>query len=425
MRILYWNVSSCWVDKLVIPHIACLFSQYDAIAIAEPSVNVHTHQLCNLPGFTLFFSVRPSTSHRADGGVLLYIINHLISVTSLINAYDGSPTDKIWIKILDVIFCFLYLPHANSIFLNELPLDPLDELDGEVLNYSLAGTQGLVLMGDFNAHTGSDPPKRHSVDLKVDGRGLQLLALCESRRLLILNGSTAFNSRPTLLRANAETVIDYAVVSPNLLASFVILNFFDESEHAPISLTLSIPGPPSSTKDTKLILALPLSKPSPLPPPTTVDLALINLLRPVIKQTVRHNGTIRPITYSDSARIRELRKRSLDLRTKARINGSWQGNDRSDYCKIRNAVTSLSRQRRRRDSEAFADKLLGLQSSSAFWDHIRKVSGKKQRISVSADDLEAYFRALYVPPNSDQFDSTFLRYCRAVLDCCVPSCYGA
>lgn len=82
-----------------------------------------------------------------------------------------------------------------------------------------------------------------------------------NRELLILNGTSLSNSGPTLLRTNAKTVIDYAVTSPHLFSSFIILDFMDESEHAPLSLSLNIshtlpPTPSPVSLDRKSAMTL-------------------------------------------------------------------------------------------------------------------------------------------------------------------------
>lgn len=172
--------------------------------------------------------------------------------------------------IQNITYCFVYLPHVNSVFLDRLPLDPISELDGEVLNYSLNSGDALVLMGDFNAHTASNPPPRISVDTKTDIRGKALLAMCANRGLKILNGSTLANSGPTLVRTGSSTVIDYAITTNKLAlhANFGIVDLQIESEHTPIWLHLDgingllAPKAPD-------IITLPRRSPEDLPPPHT------------------------------------------------------------------------------------------------------------------------------------------------------------
>lgn len=216
--------------------------------------------------------------------------------------------------------------------------------------------------------------------------------MCHNRELLVPGGTPPPNPGPTLLRTNAKTVMDYAVTSPHLFSSFIILDFMDESEHAPLSLSLNILHTLPLTNSIS-ITPLPLSKPSPLPLPSNVDLALINLLRHTQKSASR------PLLVHkcspDYARMRELRRRSICLRNDARPAGAWFNHTRSENCKILNTFTSLSRQKKRNDSEDFASKRLALNSKSAFWNQIKRAIGKKPMIAISADLLEVHFRSLY------------------------------
>lgn len=155
-----------------------LVNEYDVFTISESSVNEFSFHLSFIKGYTTYHFLRKATSWRQEGGLLLLV--------SVLATHHGSYIDKVWIKIAHVVFCFLYLLHGGSVFLNNVPGDPMDELDGEILLYGLFGK--VLLIGDFNAHTGPNPTPRQSVDPRVDQRGRQLLSMCLNRNLRILNG---------------------------------------------------------------------------------------------------------------------------------------------------------------------------------------------------------------------------------------------
>lgn len=68
-------------------------------------------------------------------------------------------------------------------------------------------------------------------------------------------------------------------------------------------------------------------------------------------------------------------------------------------------------------SAAFAQKLLGLRSTTGFWSHIKRTTGKakKPRLAIPANDVVDHFKKLLAPPNCSLFDDEYLKYAEAVL----------
>lgn len=106
------------------------------------------------------------------------------------------------------------LRHANNVFTDRLPSGPMSDLDGGVLNYLSTSNGSIILMGDFDAHTGRNSTPRLSDNEKTDSTGKALLAMCSNRGLRILNGSKVSNSGPTLARSGNRLCYCYTPISP-------------------------------------------------------------------------------------------------------------------------------------------------------------------------------------------------------------------
>ena len=140
----------------------------------------------------------------------------------------------------DIYIITVYLPPEHSSYLKSTNTDPFLLLSQ---TYSkIPKDAHIILMGDFNAHTGQsngtsplihtkviphpqtnsediEPSKRKSLDhSKVDTYSHQLLQFCDHRNLTILNGCTPGDSQGqfTYERGNTCSVIDYSIVSQSL-----------------------------------------------------------------------------------------------------------------------------------------------------------------------------------------------------------------
>jgi hypothetical protein len=181
--------------------------------------------------------------------------------TEIIERNDNSYDSNIWIKIGNCLICFVYLQHANSTFINLLPLDPAQALEGDIDKYSLLYPDcHMAVVGDINAHCMAILDNS-SPDARVDSRGCMLIELCAAKNLKILNGSPPGCTGPTLLRTDVFSVIDYAIVSNSLCSTMKIHDFNVLSEHAAIEVTLTLDWTPSSPANTKKIRQLPYKCP--------------------------------------------------------------------------------------------------------------------------------------------------------------------
>ena len=150
--------------------------------------------------------------------------------------------------------------------MSQLDTDIIDELEHDIMEYSLCGN--IMLTGDLNARTGTNsdlvddddkhlpfddeyivdsvPMKRTSLDSIVNSRGKRLLDLCIQSSLHIVNGRFLgdTNGNFTCFKYHGSSVVDYNIVSESLLRKIVTfrVNKFNclLSDHCQITLSLKI-----------------------------------------------------------------------------------------------------------------------------------------------------------------------------------------
>ena len=164
--------------------------------------------------------IRPKNKKtgRRFGGLSIYIRNH---VRAGVKFLTHASNDYIWLKLCksyfklhdDLYICFAYIPPGNSSFSKKLDYDILELIENDIVKYSQLGH--ILLAGDLNSRISqendfiiSDSDKHIPLysDYKFDSvsltmrrlnknkiintRGKQLLAMCISSHLRILNGRT-------------------------------------------------------------------------------------------------------------------------------------------------------------------------------------------------------------------------------------------
>ena len=157
----------------------------------------------------------------------------------------------------------------------------VDMLKDLVANLSPKGTVGVC--GDLNARTGtlsdvpdislnSDPlcisndlsfpiwtsesslSSRYSMDVKTNNYGKELLLLCQSSGLRIVNGRYSLDKHVgkfTCYKDNGQSVVDYLLAQENLFNSLLLFEIgekWPDSDHCPVTFHLKATFPCSSTQ---------------------------------------------------------------------------------------------------------------------------------------------------------------------------------
>ena len=165
--------------------------------------------------------------------------------------------------------CALYISPSNSTYLQRTDKDVFNTLENDITKFSRKGT--IMLLGDLNAHISNadfDFVVGDSVDVMHDflpvnynldnmhltrntetkqatnEYGKNILDLCISSQLRILNGRTVGDSRgrATFHGFNGSSIVDYCICSSELLKDvlFFKVNEFDGifSDHNQITVSI-------------------------------------------------------------------------------------------------------------------------------------------------------------------------------------------
>lgn len=278
--------------------VTAFITSYDVCVLVETRVT-EADDLPTVPGFRRFhLPATQGQGHGVSGGVAMYVrdiggrrFKATIWSPPRTDLPESPARHALWVRIdglagIPLYVAGVYVPpttsrpeYIDTDWAERLQLG-LDALS------SLHGVDFLpVLLGDFNAHTGSEeegheaaaalleglgvpggdlddygpeaalPPRATPCKLAVDGRGEELLQLCASCGLAITNGRVAGNSDvvPSMWpkKDKQDSVVDYALLpvqSFHLAARLEVgLDKPVKSDHRPLTLTLLRPSRPSGT----------------------------------------------------------------------------------------------------------------------------------------------------------------------------------
>jgi exonuclease III len=277
LKISFWNVESISSNnnsKLDDDDFTSFITSKDIIGLSE----THTPNKVEIPGYVSFCKSRKRNkkARKYSGGLAFFVKK---SISRGCHLVSGKSRDAMWLKLdkhffqfkADIYVCSLYFSPCNSTFTSNLDYCPFSALEEDLENFKLKGS--VVVGGDFNARTlqGHDfiicddkdvapfdlpgsyqydnadlIPPRSNMDLGVNPYGKKLLNLCQSHNLRILNGRTIGDSLGnfTCFKYNGSSVIDYVLVSPDLIDSVMychVEDFSSFSDHCMISLRLNLP----------------------------------------------------------------------------------------------------------------------------------------------------------------------------------------
>ena len=230
------------------------------------------NETISLEGYTTYRSDRPkSKNERHYGGLAVLIKNELNDLLDIKITHQTH--DYMWLRISknklesneDMYICIAYIPPSNSEYLAKVGVDVFDQIQNDIVKFSQLGQ--IILTGDLNARTGNQQDfitndgvnqmkldfdyksdkqisLRNSLDTIKNERGNDLIDLCVSSRMRILNGRTIGDTFGyfTCHKWNGSSVVDYAIVSENLLdyVSYFKVNqtLGDMSDHCCISFKI-------------------------------------------------------------------------------------------------------------------------------------------------------------------------------------------
>jgi hypothetical protein len=271
-----WNLNGIYDrdknSKLEDPWVNAQLSKCDIFAVVETHLESNTVSFDRYLNFSI--NREKSRNNRHYGGISVFIhenIHHHVS------NYKVNGSDYIWLKIdhsiseseQDIYLCFCYIPPENSSIHSSRQTDVIQELQSDIMDLSQKGQ--IIIAGDLNARTATisdfiirDDDKyipmfdeypiddntitRNSQDVTIDERGKQLVDICTSAQLRILNGRKLGDSigHFTCHKWNGSSVVDYIIVSREILpciSKFQVGEYNNLiSDHCLVLATIRLPS---------------------------------------------------------------------------------------------------------------------------------------------------------------------------------------
>lgn len=275
LKIGCWNIQGLQnkdVDKTRDQSFIDQIRGYDIVALTETHTVEGQTENIEVKDYDIYAIHRPKhiKATHGSGGIMLLIRSGLRDGIKIIPCQSK---DYVWVKLDkeffsledDIYLCAVYSPPPDSAYSKRLDTDILEQIEIDTYKYKKCGQ--VILIGDFNARTGTAPDyiihdndnyipldekypidsslqQRQSQDNIIDDRGKHLLEICIAAQLRILNGRKIGDSigHYTSHQYNGSSVIDYAVCSESILnriASFHVHDLIGSlTDHCMISFTL-------------------------------------------------------------------------------------------------------------------------------------------------------------------------------------------
>ena len=272
LKLCAWNIHGYYSrligNKFEDKEFIKIFDDVDVIGITETHMHEEASDGMNIPGFhRLKFKneLKNKRSNTAPKGIAVFVKE---DKKKLFSPVMMDNEDAIWIKMKKEIS-----GEAQDIFIGTCYLNPsrgqkndqkIAKLAEDIAELQEKGM--VIIQGDLNARTGgledtvapdkSDeifeinfdkpPPKRNSQDEKVDSRGQELLDMCKSLDINIVNGRRTGDpfGEYTCIKYNGNSVVDYVIASPTVydkVSLFKVGEFLPWlSDHCPLYCTLEV-----------------------------------------------------------------------------------------------------------------------------------------------------------------------------------------
>lgn len=249
IKMCFWNIGglkSKAHDKTKDPDFINEVKKYDLVFLAETHIG-NDAGIYNIGPFDFHPICRKASRHnnRHFGGLAIL---RKPEIKRYVKILKNTNPDYQWVKLdkeffglkKDLYICLVYYPPSGSTYTQGLDKDILDCIDSDIGTYQNLGN--IMLCGDFNARISTEPDfisqddnqyvpifsnypvdmdlmQRQSPDTTLDTRGKELLDLCISKQIRILNGRTLGDmfGHYTCYTPNGASVVDYVVVSEGIL----------------------------------------------------------------------------------------------------------------------------------------------------------------------------------------------------------------
>ena len=265
-----WNIHGYYSrdigNKLRVKDFLDIIKNDDFVGVTETHIHEGILEELSIPGYhCLSFKNRKknSKSNTAAGGIAIFVKQNLVKLFSVIELGND---DAIWVKLKkefvgedrDIYIATCYFSPSKG-QVHEREIAKITE------NIMFLNSKGHVIInGDLNAKTSNledtivpdksdelfditinePPPKRNSRDITVNARGREMIDMCTSLDLNIVNGRKTGDlfGNYTCIKWNGNSVVDYLLTSASLFSHVSLFKIGEFvpwlSDHCPIHFTL-------------------------------------------------------------------------------------------------------------------------------------------------------------------------------------------
>lgn len=486
LKLMVWNIHGL-ANKLENEDFVNYISKSDLIIFLETmKLDTYHPTICDFEFKHFQRKFQHPRARRPAGGIGILIRSKLIqnSIVSVIKSSDFV----VWLKIKQLT--------GPDLFLGAVYIPPLDStstissfqdnnafylLQEEITHYSQLGHVGIC--GDFNSRTGRLPDfqmtegrddhdlyiphfnnsdnaftsrMRHSDDVKVNCYGKELLELCKSSDMRIMNGYFDDNSSTgifTCYTPNGKSLVDYLICDSyyfTKLSKFAIDPLNSDSDHRPLIFSLVIEITAKVDKPLKTIKANKNNRyykyifnhdQAPnliesLESDICITLydkfleniisdnsvnAVVNDVYNLVETAISHSF---PKKYQKSKGNTFPKNEWFDLECKdlkRQVNNYSKNHDLDiqenlkEYCLLKKKYKTITQSKKRIYQNNVRESLRTMELTNTqeywkFWDKLKKNSSCSVVGTISLDSFEQYFNSIKSPPDESisNFDMEFL-----------------
>ena len=459
LSVMTWNIHGLG-EKLTLPHIQNLLSKYDIIILSEIWKNAGFK-----PDFAGFKYVQITRSHkhpnarRQSGGIGILIskaIQKGVNIKRVMDFFVWIHLDaKFFGMARDISLGAVYIPPEGSSY------SPVNNNYFEIICDEIGARElknhEVVLCGDFNARTGKNKAdrqvldsqategpiieERFSADTVTNANGKELLNLCISCNLYIMNGRLGLPTNSgnfTCITANGQSAVDYLIcrdTSLRIMKNMELLQLLPESDHTPLSFQMNCTKPLQSHRPSNSSTynsyrwrredreayqeninsdpcknlkdnIITLSGDQSADVDTIVDV-YYNYMDVASVKAKRARGGCgstfpRNTWYNDECK--QARRKLINYSRTHDLNLEL---NRAKYFKLKQDYRKVLQRTKRKAKDKKNHELDGMlehKNSKTFWRAWKLIHSTKNSVSVSISEFLAYFQLQSVPPHIDYFE---------------------
>ena len=247
-----WNIEGLTRYKIEDPVFLSTVNNHDIFVLCETWTNsISNISIPNFENFAVHRPRRKANSRRDSGEVIVYLRNEISSGVKLLKA---GPEDAIWLLLdreffklkQNIVLCACYRVPDNSSHQAFVANDMFDLIQENMVLYAEQFNSEFIICGDLNSRTSIEDDfisndvtdyvpvpdeyicddvcyERSNEDTVINTSGRNLLELCRSSNLRIVNGRVGKDAgigRVTCIKYNGSSMVDYILCSNNLLSMF-------------------------------------------------------------------------------------------------------------------------------------------------------------------------------------------------------------